>query len=412
MSDAPDYRPRIAERHLSAASAVQPVVVVMGARQTGKSTLVRHHPAFRDYPYLSLDTADIRDQARADPAGLLARGPRLVLDEVQRVSDLMLAVKEAVDRQPRRTPGQFVLTGSANLLHMRRAADTLAGRASYTTLWPLTRRERLGLGQAGIWSELAAAPVSDWRALVEAQEVPAEDWRGAVRRSAYPTPALELATPDAQGLWMDGYVDTYLERDVRDVSEVARPLDLRRLMRQVCVHVGQVEDQTRWGTDAGVKRSTTSRYLDLLETSYQLIRLPAYAVNRTKRLTKSPKVYWSAPALAMHLAGVQEPTGFHLENAVVSDLVAWSSAQARRPAIMHWRTADRVEVDVVVEFPDGALLAVEIKGGPRPGFGDAAGVRLFLDEYPDALGALVLHGGDETYQLGERVLAAPWWRVM
>lgn len=335
-----------------------------------------------------------------------------MLDEIQRAPDLVLAVKEAVDRQPRRTPGQSVLTGSANLLDMRKVADTLAGRASYMTLWPLTRRERLGLAQAGAWDALATTPVAEWRVLLEGQTAPPEDWRVAVRRSAYPTPALDLPSPDAHALWLDGYVDTYIDRDVTEIAAIAKPLDLRRLMRHVCVSVGQVENQTEWGAGAGVKRSTVSRYLDLLETSYQLVRVAAYAVNRTKRLTKSPKVFWSDTALAMHLAGLTEPTGFHLENLVLADLMAWSWSKPRRPAIMHWRTTDQVEVDFVVEFPDGALLPLEVKAKPRPSFDDTAGLRLFLNEYSSAAGGLVLHGGTDTYYLGERILTAPWWRVV
>ena len=133
-------------------------MVVIGARQTGKSTLVQSLPPLSSRPYLTLDDIELRDQAQRDPESVLARGDMLVIDEVQRVPDLLLAVKRAVDQDRPRRPGRFALTGSANLLLMKRVSESLAGRAYYFKLWPLTRRERLGLGRSGIWSELLKVP--------------------------------------------------------------------------------------------------------------------------------------------------------------------------------------------------------------------------------------------------------------
>ena len=156
-----------------------------------------------------------------------------------------------------------------------------------------------------------------------------------------------------------------------------------------------------------------SLHLDLLETSYQLVRIEAYAVNRTKRLIKSPKCYWSDTGLAMYLAGETEARGFHLENIVLCDLLAWRDSLAQRPSIMHWRTSNGDEVDFVIEFPDQSLIAIECKGGAHPGHDDAKAVRVFLDEYGTKVrGTLLLHGGSETYHLGDLILAIPWWRVI
>ncbi len=407
-----DYKSRVAERHLAAVIGVQPVAILMGARQSGKSTLVRRHPLLQQHLYLSLDSTEVREQAVQDPESLVRRAHALILDEVQRVPDLLLAIKQIVDTEERE-PGRFVLTGSADILAMRPAGETLAGRASYTTLWPLTRRERLGLGEAGIWTRLADHSVSTWPELLEAQTAPADDWRAVVRRSAYPVPAFRLTTLEEQAVWLDGYVDTYIDRDVTALAAISKPLDLRRLMRAVCTSLGQVENQAEWGRFIGMPRSTVSRYLDLLELSYQLIRVPAYAVNRTKRLAKSPKVYWSDPALALHLIGSGEPTGFHLENLIAVDLIAWSWSEPRRPAILHWRTQDRLEVDFVIEFADGRVMPIEVKSAERPGWREASGVRAFLDEYGDAaIGGLVLHGGSDVYPIAPRIIAAPWWRVI
>ena len=412
MGHQPTYVERTAERHLAAVMEVQPVAVLMGARQTGKSTLVRHASGLEQHQYLTLDSLDVRAQALSDPEALVGRAPRLILDEVQRAPDLLIAIKAAVDAGAH-APGQFVLTGSADLLAMKQVKETLAGRASYITLWPLTRRERLGYGAAGCWSELVATPVADWPGLLEAQDAPAEDWRVLAGRSAYPPVALAGLSPAQQADWLQGYLDTYIGRDIPELSQVSRPLDLLRLMRAAAAQVGQVEHQVTWTRLTGVSRPTASRWADLLEVSYQLIRIPAFSRNRGKRLTKSPKVYWSDTAMALHLAAAPEPTGHHLENLVLTDLECWRWSQSQRPAVMHWRTVDQLEVDFVVEMPTGRLLPIEVKAAHRPGWSDVPGLHAFMSEYGDlTAGGLVLHGGSDTYRISDRIVATPWWRVV
>ncbi len=411
----PILLPRLGARHLAAAAEVMPVVVVMGGRQTGKSTLVRSHPRFASYPYLTLDAADIRREARDDPETLLRRAPNLIIDEVQREPSLMLALKAFVDEQTAqhgRIPGRFILTGSANLLAMRRVRESLTGRAVYTTLWPMTRRERLGMGDAGNWSEYCTTPVASWYDLASASTAPADDWQLLARSGGYPVPALELPSAEAQALWFQGYLDTYLDRDVRDLATIASSVDLYRLMRLLCTRLGQLVNRSAWAGEIGMPATTAHRYFDLLEQSWQLVRLEAFAVNRSRRLIKGAKVYWSDTGFALHLAGSPEPTGFHFENLILHDLLVWRDAQLRRPAVMHWRTVNHQEVDFVVEQPDGALLAIECKTTTKPTRDDARGLRLFLDEYPDALGGLLLHTGEEIAWIADRVLAVPWWRVV
>jgi len=324
----------------------------------------------------------------------------------------VIAIKRVIDEAPRRA-GRFVVTGSANLLGMRSVKETLAGRASYITLWPLTRREQLGHGTAGCWAELISSDAGSWTSILESQTAPPAAWRDYVRRSAYPPPALQGMTSAQQADWLQGYLETYIGRDVLDLSQVSRPLDLVRLMRASAAQIGQVEHQTTWTRVTGLPRSTVSRWADLMELSYQLVRLPAFSVNRTKRLARSPKVYWSDTAMALHLSPVAEPTGFHFENSVLLDLLAWRSGESNPPGIFHWRTHDQAEVDFVVELPTGRLMAVEVKASPKPQWRELTGLRAFFDEYADlAIGGLVLHGGEETYRLGDRIVATPWWRVM
>src|SRR6266849_3853702 len=166
--------PRLAAAALGRAARVMPVTVVTGARQTGKSTLVRDLAPAGERPYFTLDDLDVLEQARDAPDELVARAERLTLDEVQRAPQILLAVKRAVDR--RRRAGRFLLTGSANLLLMQQVSETLAGRAAYLTLWPMTRREQKGMGRAGIWQELLDAKDSDWEDVVAAQQIGPEDW--------------------------------------------------------------------------------------------------------------------------------------------------------------------------------------------------------------------------------------------
>ena len=242
---------------------------------------------------------------------------------------------------------------------------------------------------------------------------PAEDWRALARRGGYPTPALELQEPDARGAWFAGYVRTYLERDLQEISRVTALPDLRRLMRAACLRLGQMLNQTELGRDVALPQPTVHRYLNLLETSYQLVRVPAYALNRTKRLIKTPKAYWADPGLALHLAGLEEPDGPYLENIVLADLLAWRETRTSKPVeVLYWRTTTGEEVDFVVEA-GRTLLPIEVKATTRPRVDDARHLRTFREEYKGRCRtALLLHTGDSLEWLAPGILAAPWWKVL
>ncbi len=401
--------PRLVAQSLAERLRVMPAVVVTGARQTGKSTLARAL-APGERRYFSLDDLDVVDAARRDPELLVGGDQPVTLDEVQREPDLLRAVKRAIDRK--RRPGQFLLTGSANLLLMRQVAESLAGRASYLTLWPMTRREQAGLGRCGLWDELLAAPDKEWFDLLAAQPDAPEDWRLLARRGGFPTPAIHMRTTREREVWFDGYVRTYLERDLQELSAIAALPDFRRLMRAACLRLGQLVNQTELGRDVALAQPTVHRYLNLLETSYSLVRLPAYAVNRTKRLIKSPKLYWGDTGVALHLGGTDEPVGAHLENLVLHDLLAWRDARLERAEVCYWRTTIGEEVDLVIEA-GGRLLPIEIKATGRPRLSDAKHLRTFRAEYgKKARPGLLLHTGSTLEWLAPDVLAVPWWRVL
>jgi len=401
--------PRAVGAALAERLRVMPAVVVTGARQTGKSTLAELLvPGERRYA--TLDDLDVLDAARRDPEALVGGKGRVTLDEVQREPALLRAVKRAIDRD--RKAGRFLLTGSANLLLMRQVSESLAGRASYLSLWPMTRREQRGEARAGRWEELLATPDADWRDLLAGAKDAREDWRALARRGGFPTPALELAEAAERRIWFDGYVRTYLERDLQDLAAISALPDFRRLMRAACLRLGQLLNQTELGRDAALPQPTVHRWLNLLETSYLLVRLPAYAVNRTKRLIKSPKVYWGDTGVALHLAEAEAPGGAHLENLVLGDLLAWRDARLERVEIGYWRTTIGEEVDFVVEA-GGRLLPIEVKATARPRLADCAHLRTFRAEYGrKARAGLLLHTGEALEWLAPDVLAAPWWSVL
>ena len=401
--------PRLATSSLAARLNVMPAVVVTGARQSGKSTLVQELiPGTRRY--FTLDDLDVVDMAHSDPSALVGGDQPTAIDEVQHAPELLHEIKRAIDRD--RKPGQFLLTGSANLLLMSQVSESLAGRASYLTLWPMTRREQMGLGRSGIWEELLSTPGEDWLELVAARPDHSEDWRALCRRGGFPQPAVHLDTAEERAIWFDGYVRTYLERDLRDLSSISSLPDFRRLMRAACHRLGQILNQVELGRDVALSQSTAHRYLNLLETSYLLVRLPAFAVKRTKRLVKSPKLYWGDTGVALHLAQTDEPQGAHLENLVLCDVLAWRDARIEQADVFYWRTSTGEEVDLVIESAD-RLLPIEIKTADRPRLSHAAHLRAFRSEYADrAAPGLLLHTGTTLEWLTPDVLAAPWWKVM
>lgn len=402
--------PRAATAALDELLEIFPVVVVTGARQTGKSTLVSTHPRLQRRTLLTLDDLGTKADAMADPAGFVRR-ESLIIDEVQRVPDLLLAIKAEVDRERQATAGRYVITGSANLLMMKQVADSLAGRAGYLFLGPMTRGEVLGHGTVGRWSELFAKQPDEWPNLLKSSKRDRDDWRECVSHGGLPFPALRLE-PAARARWFTNYVNTYLERDLRDLSAIADLRQFQMLMTALALRIGNPANQTEIARDIRVPQRTISRWIDLLETSWLLTQLPAYTVNRTSRLMKRNKLYWNDAGLALHLAGGPVPSGVHLENFILADMLAWAALQAYRPEIMYWRTADNAEVDFVIEW-HGRTLAVEVKATTRPGHTDWAHLRRFIAEYGDVChGALLLHDGEETFEASDRVVVAPWWRLL
>jgi predicted AAA+ superfamily ATPase len=402
---------RAASRRLDSLLRAMPVVVVTGPRQVGKSSLVRNTPALTNHRLIDLDDTPTRIAAERDPDDLVRRWPRVIIDEVQRVPALLLAVKAAVDAERHATKGRFVLTDSANVLAMHQVVDSLAGRAGYLAMAPMTRGELLGFGTSGRWGELWREPFSRWQDSLASNDAIPADWRELARRGGFPVPALHL-DEDARHEWFLSYAATYLERDLRAVSAVDSLGEFQRAMRAFAIRAGTPVNHADVARELGLVARTLRRWLDLLVITGQVIEVGAWTVRRSTRLRRRPKFYWNDAALAMHVAGVTRPDGVHLETIVLNDLRTWASDDPERPTLHYWRDdADR-EVDFVIERGDN-VLAVEVKATTKPVPDDWKHLKHFVREYEDrCAGALLLHGGDETFRASDRVLVTPWWRVL
>ncbi len=388
-----------------------PITILTGARQVGKSTLLRNAEPFRNWRYHSLDDLDVLAQARRDPQALWAGTKTIILDEVQKAPDLLSAVKRAVDQQPGRY--RFVLSGSANLLLMKQVSESLAGRAVYLVLAPMSLGEIHAVQPPNLLKRLLEGNFPPETSLPQ----PPPDVSEILLRGLMP-PLLTLDSPQAWIRWWDGYVATYLERDLRQIAQIDALLDFRKLMELVALRSAQLLNQSDIARDAGLSQPTAHRYLNLLETTHLFGRLPAYAVSHTTRLLKSPKAFLSDPGLAVFLSGHYTPEevrkareyGAYFETLLYHHLRLLTHLLVPPGRLFFWRTREGREVDFVIEH-GRKVLAVEVKTTDHPGYGDIAGLQTFLHHHPQAVGGLLLHNGSEIRRLDRNILAIPWTMI-
>ncbi len=386
-----------------------PVLVLQGARQVGKSTLVREIAEQRGLPYRTLDDRDVRTQALEDPEGLLADlGEGAVLDEAQRAPDLFLAIKAIVDRDGR--PGRYILTGSNQPRIAGAVGDSLLGRAAYRTLRPLALGELRYDEAPNGWSALFDASTDRVLATLASRAAAsgALPWRDVVAVGGFPRALAGRAADVPQHL--EDYITAFTAGDIRQLIAIDASERFERFFRLVAARTGQVLNVAGMCADLALPVSTGRRWLDALRRSFLVHELPAWSRNANSRVTRSPRLFMVDAALA--LVAAQEPTatGFHFETLVASDLVIWREMAPRR-AVHHWRTQSGREVDVVVE-QDWRLVAVEIKATTRVVSGDARHLRSFLDTHAEAIRGVVLSADEELRALDDRVIAAPWWSVL
>ena len=402
------------ERHVSSrlreALADSPVVLLHGARQTGKSTLVQHIAA-TDHParYLTFDDAAVLSAATTDPTGFLAGidGP-VALDEVQRAPELFLAIKANVDRL--RRPGRFLLTGSANVLMLPKLSESLAGRMEILPLWPFSQGEIAGRREGFVDMLFGGGP-GKFRS--KAQEK--DDLADRILRGGYP----EARARDSwrrRRAWFSSYVSTIVQRDVRDLANIEGLNTMPRLLTLLASRVGVHLNHAEVSRSLGIPQSTLKRYMALLETTFLIQLLPAWSSNLSKRLVKSPKLYLNDTGLAAALLGQGDEKALRdsqrwgplLENFVVSELrkqVGWSQTE---PGLFHYRTLTGQEVDVVLESPSGDLVGIEIKAAATVNVGDFRGLRSLAEQTGKRFRqGLVLYRGRETVPFAKHMHAVP-----
>lgn len=401
------------ERHatgrLRAALADRPVVLLHGARQTGKTTLVRALAEDADGArYVTFDDLTMLAAARGDPAGFLAgiAGP-VVLDEVQRAPDLLLAIKAAVDRK--RAPGRFLLTGSANVLLVPRVAESLAGRMEIVTLWPFSQGEIDGVVEGFVDAAFGtAAPVLGART---------EKVTLAVRvlRGGFPE-AVTIESAARRRAWFDAYLTTILQRDVRDLAHIEGLTELPRLLALLAARPMALLNYAELSRSAGLAQSTLKRYFALLETVFLVRTLPPWHVNIGKRLVKTPKVLLCDSGLAAHLMGIDAGRiaqdravfGGLLESFVAMELtkqIGWSTAA---PALYHFRTHEGEEVDLVLERRAGTLVGIEVKSAATVTAADFKGLRALAQAAGRRFHrGIVLYTGTEVVPFAPRLFAVP-----
>lgn len=409
---------RNVEQAIVAGLADTPVVLLVGARQTGKSTLIQSgafHKGKRRF--LTFDDASVLAAAKADPAGFLAAYPEpLALDEIQRVPELFLAIKASVDRN--RAPGRYLLSGSANVLFLPKVADSLAGRMEVVTLWPFSQGEIEGVREGFIDAVFAPnmprlKPLDKWDERKEIEQ--------RVLRGGFP----EVFTRDLaerRKAWFGSYLTTILQRDVRDLSNIDDLTAMPRLLTILAARMGGLLNAADLSRGSGVAQTTLKRYLSLLETLFLFQPLPAWSANVGKRFVKMPKAILSDTALAAYLLGItperlgDDPGlfGSLLENFVCMEIRKQSAWSQEKPQLYHWRTHGQQEVDLVLESA-GRLVGIEIKASASVSGDDFKGLKALAEEAGERLArGIVLYCGREMLPFGEKMVALPisaLWRI-
>lgn len=398
------------------------VVLLGGARQTGKTTLVRDLLGLPGQAWFSFDDEAILARASDDPVGFVEALPRpAAVDEFQRAGrGFLLAVKQAADRD--RTRGQLLLTGSTNYLADRRLSETLAGRAGRLLLWPLSMGERLGVRETFL--DLLFEPTS-WPGKTKA--LPRADLVRALLEGGYPEIVTEDLTGRQRRNWFEAYVHDVVSREaLRPIAEVRLETELRRLLRLLAARTGQELVVSGIAGDADVGRDTAANYITLLEALHLVTLLPAWSTNITKRATRRPKILVVDTGLAADLGGFGEQTfaptadgtaaGALFETFVITEVLKQATWSERSVDLSYFRDRDGAEVDLIAEDRrTGELAGLEIKLTSTPTARHAKHLMMLRDKLKNRfVTGLVVHAGSQTLPLGDRIWAVPvsaLWRM-
>lgn len=400
--------PRFAAARLAEALADTPVVLIHGPRQCGKTTLAQLLGAQRDYAYFSFDDAVLLAAARADPAGFIGDLPdRAILDEIQRAPELFTAIKTAVDRK--RTPGRFILTGSANVLLLPRLGDSLAGRMEILRLHPLAQCELAGQ-PSNFLDRLFAADFG-----TTSHERLGAGLAERIAAGGYPA-ALARASSRRRIAWYRDYIETLVQRDVRDLARIAALDALPRLLTLAAGQTARLLNVSDLAGPFQVSRPTIRDYVTLLERVFLLEPLPPWHCNRLSRLVKTPKLHIADTGLASALLGLdaaallrdRSTLGQLLETFVLQELRRQASWHDATLVFHHFRDKDGYEVDIVLERGAQAVAGVEVKAAATVTAADFRGLRKLREAAGQRFtSGVVLYDGETCVSFGDGLHAVP-----
>jgi predicted AAA+ superfamily ATPase len=393
-----------------------PVTLLLGARQTGKTTLIREVAGEKEYHYVSLDDIRFLSAAQHDPIGFLADMPKpLVIDEVQRVPELFLAIKHDVDLN--RRPGRYVLTGSANPLLIPRIGDSLAGRVEIITLYPLSQGEFNNHVDSFIDTVWDAESFSGYKI----KPCSRQELYTKILTGGYPS-AQNIDEEDQQA-WFNNYITTIIQKDVLDLSGIEALNAMPRLLSVLAMHAGSLLNASELSRQVGIPHSTLSRYLVLLKTIFLTFSQEPWHANFIRRIMKSPKSYfvdtgllsWLSMMTLQRMRDMPVAVGPLLENFVMSELLkqeTWNKTPVR---LYHFRTADgSKEVDIILERFDGKIIGIEVKATATPTLKDAQGLIYLKEQTNNWHRGIILYTGDQIVPLAEGITALPvsfLWQV-
>jgi len=413
------YNPGMYIRHilplLNEALADTPVVLLNGARQTGKSTLAQSLSTGNNRRYFTLDDHVTLAAAKSDPDGFIAglSGP-VTLDEVQRVPELFLAIKASIDRD--RSPGRFLLTGSANVLLLPGIADSLAGRMEILSLWPLSNAEIAGSPTINLVDWLFDGPMNtlkispcDRAQLIE-----------KLLCGGYPE-VVSRSSPRRRAAWFNSYLQAIMQRDVRDLANVEQLTEIPNLIQLLSTRSASLLNFAEISRSSGLPQTTLKRYFSLLETLFLVYRLPSWERNLGKRLVKAPKVFLPDSGLLAHLVELSPERlaieaglpGSLVETFVLSEILKHLAFSERQLTLWHYRTQSNIEVDFILENRLGKLTGIEVKASHTVGSKDFNGLRHLKETEPQFFQrGIVLYSGREVVPFGDDLYAVPlsmWW---
>ncbi|MFC4352129.1 ATP-binding protein [Fodinicurvata halophila] len=397
---------RFVERRAEEALLDTPVVLIVGPRRAGKTTLVKKM-GVSGRTYVTLDDQTVLEAAQADPAGFIRGLDLAIIDEIQRAPDLLLAIKKTVDEDYR--PGRFLLTGSANVLTLPRIADSLAGRMETLQMLPLARAEIEGRTPTFLERLFEGKPQSQRKAIV------GDDLVNAVLLGGFPE-ALARESERRRQDWARSYLTSILTRDLRDIADVEKLTELPKFVRLLAEHSGQLVNYSQFGASINVSHKTGQRYVGLLEQVFLIATLQPWFTNALKRIVKTPKLHFldsgllaSARGLTVDRVKADRGTfGALLESFVFSEVLKLMTASDLRLTPHHFRDRDMREVDIVLERDDGMIVGIEVKASATVKSGDFAGLRALAEACGDRFAfGTVLYDNADVVPFGDKLAAAP-----